>query len=263
MKEDIDFLELKFCFDGKPLPEYDSGEPVPVIGMSLRDSGSMRFRWDEVNENRSRFVSELTAGKFGRPVAVELIHSKDVRVAENADSLQDVKADGIISDNRDLFLAVTVADCMPIYFYDRKNKVFGVLHSGWKGTGIVENAVKLAGERFGSEPENICIVMGPHIHGCCYTVKEARAKYFTENFTGKSINYLGEGKYSLSLAEANLAALDRAGIPRGNVYVSDECTCCNEKFGSFRRETMNLPSDMYLQERMKHFTVQMAYCYYA
>jgi copper oxidase (laccase) domain-containing protein len=42
--------------------------------------------------------------------------------------------------------------------------------------------------------------------------------------------------YSLSLAKANLAVLAEMGVPENNIAVSNDCTCCNPIFGSFRRQ---------------------------
>jgi hypothetical protein len=44
-----------------------------------------------------------------------------------------------------------VADCLPIFVYDRRGGAFALLHSGWKGTGI---------------------------GACCYAVDAARAEGF-------------------------------------------------------------------------------------
>lgn len=271
----------------------------PRIGMSLRSAGSMRFRWNEDNPNRTAFLKTLCsipaswdapdAGKFlmQKPnwwrlspgenppeqsvraysiAQVELIHSKTVYAVEEASELEGLQGDGIITCNRNLIPVVTVADCMPVYLYEPETGVFGMLHSGWKGTGIVCNAVELAEKKYGANRRNFCVVMGPHIHDCCYSVDEERAQYFRVNFTADCVKPLQSGgamsaskMFSLSLARANLAALKDFGVPESNIVEYKDCTCCNEVFGSFRRETAGLPADMSLEERQRHFTVQAAW----
>lgn len=227
MENDL-YISGKFIFNGVPL------EDGPSWGMSLLKAGSMRFRWNEINANRISFLNNLCDGDKG-VAAPELTHSKIVYEAKFVDDLDKKLGDGVVTLNKSLIPCVTVADCMPIFLFDVKTKAFGTLHSGWKGTGIVENAIHLMEERFGTSRSDVCVVMGPHIHDCCYKVDEERACYFTENF-GSDCVVREENKYALSLAEANHEILRRLGIPENNILISSDCTCCNSKFGSFRRE---------------------------
>ena len=274
--------EKKFItehFYSGPLPLQNA----PTWGMTLRAAGSMRFRWNEVNENRATFLREL-AGPHD-VAAVELIHSHSVYAVDTIEELYEKQGDGIITTNRNLIPVITVADCMPIYLYEPHTGVFGILHSGWKGTGIVKDAIEKAEKAYGAKRENFCVVMGPHIHDCCYIVDEERAQYFRVNFTPECVTpveekngiiFAGDSakgeppevekgaslkpkKYRLSLAKANLAVLRDMGVPEENIVVCKDCTCCSSKFGSFRRETLGLPSDMPLSEKQKHFTVQAAW----
>lgn len=258
-------------------------ENAPMWGMSLRAAGSMRFRWNEVNENRNQFLKELAEDR--EVAAVELIHSHTVYAVDSSEELYEKQGDGIITTNKKLLPVVTVADCMPIFLYEPHTGVFGVLHSGWKGTGIVKDAIQKAEKVYGAKAENFSVVMGPHIHECCYTIDEERAHYFSVNFTPdcvteivekKGIIFAGDRKkgepplvekcldstpkkYRLSLAKANLAVLKDIGVPDDHITVCSDCTCCSSKFGSFRRETFGLPADMPLSEKQKHFTVQIAW----
>ena len=225
------FITGSFYRDGKPLPDS------PEWGMSTRMAGNMRFRWNESNPLREEFLTQI-AGNGHNIVPVELIHSKNVCVVSKAYDTDLCQADGIITVNSNLVPVVTVADCMPIFIYDCKKGVFGVLHSGWKGTGIVESAIKIAHDKFGSNPQDFCVVMGPHIHKCCYFVDRDRAEYFKKTFTESCVTEKDDGTFALSLADANLCILDRLGVQRSNIYISGDCTCCNDRFGSFRREAV-------------------------
>lgn len=227
MKKDY-ILTGKFQFDGKLL------EDGPEWGMSLLKAGSMRFRWNETNPNRISFLEDLCGGNYSA-VAPELTHSKIVYAAENAMDVYEKQGDGVVCINKSLIPCVTVADCMPIFLYDKETGAFGTLHSGWKGTGISENAINLMKERYGTDVKNVCVVLGPHIHDCCYKVDEERAFYFIHNFGEDCVKKEMNG-YALSLCKANLNVLKKLGVPENNIISREECTCCNEIFGSFRRE---------------------------
>lgn len=246
--EDKKFIEGLFVKNGVELLDG------PCWGMSLKAAASMRFRWNETNENRISFLTQIAESK--KICQAELIHSHIVFNLVTGEEIVNKKGDGLITDNKNLMPVVTVADCMPIFIYDSVKKVFGILHSGWKGTGILKDAILLAEEKYGSCPEDFSIVMGPHIHDCCYKVDFERARYFRDNFTKDCIRQEGD-KYALSLAKANFFVAEKMGVKKENIVISSECTCCNKKFGSFRRETAIYSPDVPLEERK--FTVQSAW----
>lgn len=273
--DDKSILTFGFNKNNQPL------ENAPVCGMTLRAAGSMRFRWNETNQNRISKLNQIKQDKTVVPV--ELIHSQivyDVNVPE--DTLNKT-GDGIITANKQLMPIVTVADCVPIYLFDSKKEVFGIVHSGWKGTGILKEAIEKAKNNYGSREEDICVTIGPHIHDCCYIVNEERAEYFSKNFSPECVRPLEAGGkcfaggrglaiewanddtklYRLSLLKANLAVAEKAGVLSENINVIDECTCCNQIFGSNRREiaiqTKNLGRKLTVEEAGKLFTVQAAF----
>lgn len=236
-------------------------DSAAVCGLTLKSAGSMRFRWNETNPLRTQTLSSISkevSGKDNIEIApVELIHSQIVYKADSEKDVHGLQGDGIISDRKDFMPVVTVADCMPLYIFDTKTRAYGIVHSGWKGTGICAAAIEKMGQEYGTKVQDVCVILGPHIHDCCYIVNEERAEYFARNFSEASIRQLekggkcycggrglkidwdnGEGQlYRLSLEKANLADLERIGVPSENITVCQDCTCCNLVFGSNRRET--------------------------
>ncbi len=206
---------------------------APLAVLSLREAGSMLFRHGAANGARAAFFRSLGV-EDGRVAAVELVHSKDVLWPERASELEGKSADGIVVRDRALVPSVTVADCMPIWLYDEASGAFGVLHSGWKGTGILARAVEDFRLRLGAEPDRLSVILGPAIGACCYAVDEARARSFAEEY-GPAAGYLaGDGTWRVDLVEANLAIARRTGI--GSALVVDACTSCDPRLGSNRRE---------------------------
>lgn len=262
------------------LPFYQNGIPLNTLnvkwGMSLRSASSMRFRWNECNPNREKFLKRLSGSNI-KPVSLELIHSHIVFNLVTGNETQNEVGDGMITKNQNLLPVVTVADCMPIFFYDTVTGVFGVVHSGWKGTGIIEEAIMLSNKTYGSNTSDFSFAIGPHIGSCCYIVDEQRAAYFVKNFGSDCVTKVTDDEnskeiidakkwnkdnassgnlYHLSLTKANLNVLKKIGAKDENIVIADDCTCCNEIFGSFRRETSNLPSSV---SKDGAFTVQAAF----
>ncbi len=262
-KSNPDYITFPFIKDGQPLSSSDS---IPLCGMTVRSAGSMRFRWAEENQNRDKVLSSISSD-FGNKtfVPVQLDHTHLVYDIEKASDTNQKIGDGIITIKKSLIPTVTVADCLPIYFYDPVSQVFGIVHSGWKGTGIICDAIKLAGQKYAARVQDFSVVIGPHIHDCCYIVNLERADFFASNFGPECLKEVEEGVqvdwnngggklYRLSLAKANLSALLKLGVKEENIYISPDCTCCSKDsfYGSNRRETR-------LAGSPDAFTVQAAF----
>jgi copper oxidase (laccase) domain-containing protein len=139
-----------------------------------------------------------------------------------------------------------------VYLYDAESGAFGLVHSGWKGTGIALAALRLMGECWGVRTEGVGALLGPCIQACCYRVDPARAAAFEEEFGGAGDYPLGpvieerrppEGssgasrEFFINLPAANARLLARAGVR--NISVCQDCTFTDERLGSFRREGQN------------------------
>jgi hypothetical protein len=150
------------------------------------------------------------------------------------ETLAGVESDGMITDRPDAVLSATVADCLPIFLLDTVNGAFGLVHSGWKGTGIVVNALRAMHDRYGTLPRNVTATIGPGIGPCCYRVPEERAAFFAAQFGAATVVRDADGRPSLDLREANLALLREAGVEEMTVVA--DCTSCSAALGSFRRQ---------------------------
>lgn len=185
--------------------------------------------------------------------SLELLHTREVFVTSRAESLQDLNArafasggaDGLVTQDPGCILGLTVADCMPIYLYDAETQAFGLLHSGWKGTGILRQALSVMGKAFSTRPENVHVILGPAISSCCYRVQADRAFQFQKEFGPGSVivkqHGSGEPEYSLDLVAANKKLARELSI--ASVSVIGECTCCSSDFGSFRRQNTQVSGE--------------------
>jgi len=227
---------LRFSFPGKA-----AGASEPAALLSLRSAGDMGFDRAGPGPGRERLLRGLGL-EAGAVLGLELTHSRRVLFPAGPieqGSLLDLAAAGggadglILGRDSGLFASVTVADCMPIWILDRSTGAYGVLHSGWRGTGILEEAVGLLGRRGGSGPGAISAILGPAIGSCCYAVPRERARAFAAEFGPESVAE-GPGGPRLDLRSANLSIARRLGL--GSLLSIEACTCCEPGLGSFRRE---------------------------
>jgi polyphenol oxidase len=199
--------------------------------LSLRAAGSMRFDPAAANPERGRFLSSLGIEER-KCAAAKQVHGRRIVMAETCLGDEIVLADGILSAEASSPVSVTVADCMPIWILDPVIGVFGVLHSGWAGTGIIIEAVR-AIERMGGRPGDMSVILGPCIGPCCYRVSPERAVSFMDAFGPEAAAYR-DGSWRLDLAAANEGLLERAGV--GAWMKAVACTACRHEYGSSRRE---------------------------
>ncbi|HOY10868.1 MAG TPA: polyphenol oxidase family protein, partial [Candidatus Omnitrophota bacterium] len=127
---------------------------------------------------------------------------------------------------------VMTADCLPVFLCDPRNRSVGIVHAGWRGTesGIVREAVDRMRDVFGSKPEELTAVLGPCIRPCCYAVGPEFCDSFPEDVhrRGRRIVF--------DLAGANVRQLLQRGVRTSRIHDCQVCTCCEERFFSYRRE---------------------------
>jgi YfiH family protein len=93
------------------------------------------------------------------------VHSnKFIFIDEKYKDKNKPKADAIVTNQRNLPIAVLTADCAPILIYDDKIKMIGAIHAGWKGAfkGIIDKVIEFMVKK-GCKLENITAVIGPSI----------------------------------------------------------------------------------------------------
>lgn len=170
--------------------------------------------------------------KFAIPIQN---HTSNVKFITKPGQYDNV--DGLITSKKyDIILTTKVADCVPIYIYDLKNDLYGLIHSGWKGTKnhIIKNALEIFFNQVDSDPKNIKIFIGPHIKECCYEIDWDVAKYFS--FVLKDIS---KNKWMLSLEKEIKKDALEYGIYERNINTCNICTFESLDCESFRRDKNN------------------------
>ena len=215
---------------------------------------------DNVKENRRRLQAAVGAQDF-KLVSLLQFHSDTIAHFEAAPT-EPSRADASVTKIPGLLLAVQTADCVPILVVDPQNRAIAAVHAGWRGTlaRIVEKAIGSMQMKFGSQAADLLAAIGPAIGGCCYEVGTEvaaafsgqfanAAEFFDELRTGDEpnplqwLNMMPPGhqpppkKVLLDLRKANRAQLLGAGVPAGNIFVSDLCTGCRrDLLFSYRKE---------------------------
>jgi len=109
---------------------------------------------------------------FHGVVVSRQVHGDSIQWHEDATGLTIMEGlDGHATATAGVLLAVTAADCVPVYLADPVRRVIALVHAGWRGTaaGILPRAIGLLVAR-GSLVNNIVIHCGVGICGACYEV---------------------------------------------------------------------------------------------
>lgn len=152
------------------------------------------------------------------------------------------RADAAVTDRSGVLLVVSVADCVPLLFFDEARGVIGAAHAGWRGTAklLAAGVVKAMAERHGTDPAAVRVAIGPCMRGACYQVgPEVVEEFALAGFPGSCWREdpAAKGRHLLDLPAANAWVLQHAGVPAGNITDLGLCTHCEpELFYSHRRD---------------------------
>lgn len=149
-------------------PEWRREYPWLVQGTTTRAAGNFASFGTQSAEalhrqwRALRSATEMRTAVHGRQVhgAQVLRHGALAPGLLLADD-----SDGHITSVPGVLLAVSIADCVPVFVIEPQSRIVAVLHAGWRGTaaGIVSQCIAQLGSA-------VRVHFGPAICGRCYEV---------------------------------------------------------------------------------------------
>jgi hypothetical protein len=201
-------------------------------GLSEKPDGPMELATGDLGkaDNRLRFYVQQNIDPL-KVVSARQSHSaKAVKVINREPQI--IVADGLVTQARELFLTVTVADCFPVYFFEPKSQSLAIAHCGWRGTlgGVIANTVIA----MNSSAADILVGIGPGIGRCHFEVQNDVLDKF-QGYPEAVFNR--KGKIFIDLPKIISLQLKAAGVPADNIESCGLCTFCqSDKYFSFRRD---------------------------
>ena len=131
------FNELKHCFFSR------KGGFSKGLYKSLNCGKGSKDNKKIINKNIN-YVSKKIGVKSLNLVLMHQTHSNRVLEIKKNYYKRKVLSDAMITKNKGIALGVLTADCVPILLFDKKSKIIGCIHAGWKGalSGIIKNTIK-------------------------------------------------------------------------------------------------------------------------
>ncbi len=245
-KENIEFLQFNELAKFENLVHAFSLKPL-----NFRNKAGVESEYEKFLK-----VLEINSQNLVKPMQR---HTANVIVLENKQNQDKMDinleyldgVDGIITNQKNIALATTSADCISIIFYDPVKKIIGNVHSGWRGTfqKIATIAVQKMISVYDCNPANILAFMMPGIRKCHFEVDED-VKIECENvfrYTNQLNEIIeigrkiaGVQKYNIDCFLINKILLENMGILRENIYDSKMCSVClSQKINSRRADGEN------------------------
>ncbi|MEN8143411.1 MAG: polyphenol oxidase family protein [Gemmatimonadota bacterium] len=174
----------------------------------------------------------LTLG-FSSVCAVRQVHGDrvlSVRAPANSGLTILGAADGLVGGCGQL-LVVTAADCVPVYLAAERGSAVGLLHAGWRGTaaGVLGAGLKALCDDREVEADDVHVHLGVAICGDCYEVGPEVLSAFGVRPDSP------DDKGTVDLRATLAAQATAAGVPSGQISISEHCTRCQDsRFHSHR-----------------------------
>jgi polyphenol oxidase len=194
---------------------------------------------------------------FDKLVLVNQVHGSDIYFYKKEDNDESdnvsvtnafVTADGIITTEKNVAIAVKTADCAPILILDSSGSAVCTLHCGWRGalSDLIRKSIFMLDKI--SNDRKYSAIIGPCISRENYRVDEKfMDNFLQESAMNKEFFYKKEGKNKDGKIELEIffdlpsyvrSKLIRHGVE--DVTTVSDCTYSNEElYPSYRRETQN------------------------
>jgi YfiH family protein len=204
-----------------------------VVAFSDRTGGVSDTPWNWMNlsdgvgddpyaveANRRRIARAVGVGEGTLRLARQ-VHGRNVLACDGTSPGTVGEGDALFAGAPGLTLTILTADCVPIILAGESR--IAAVHAGWRGlvAGVIEAAIEELGNV-------VAAWIGPCIKGCCYEVgTEVTDAFAAAGLPVQDDAHVDPGKAARSI-------LDRAGVT--NVAAADECTYCDDRFFSYRRD---------------------------
>ena len=215
-----------------------NGYSLPPFN-SLNTSYGVGDEPTHVTRNRMTIQSSL---KAHRMIFARQVHGVDVLVISSEEDQQmpqhagcPPEVDAMVTNLRQRFLTVQVADCQPVMLFDMHRKVVANVHVGWRGSirNIIGRTVHVMQNRFHSDPGDIVAGVGPSLGLCC-----AEFRHYRREIPRQFWHY-EDDNHHFDFWAISRDQLVAAGLRSENIHVSGICTRCHpELFFSYRGEGM-------------------------
>lgn len=164
------FNQIKHCFFSKK-GGYSKG-----IYKSLNCGEGSKDNKMNIKRNLKLVAKKMRVKRKDLILMYQTHSNKVIEIKKNS-TKRKIFSDAMITRERSIALGVVTADCVPILIFDKKNKVVGCIHAGWRGafSEIIKKTISKIKRNKNTE---IYASIGPCIGKKSYEVSSAFYKKF-------------------------------------------------------------------------------------
>jgi YfiH family protein len=164
-------------------------------------------------------VCNKIKAKSKKIILLKQVHSNKFHyINKNSKLNNKFEGDALVTDRRNIPIAVLTADCAPILIYDDNKEMIAAIHAGWRGAykDIIKKVVKFMIKK-GCTSQTITAAIGPCISSNNYEVRKDFLKKFIKKDKKNIIffkkkkdkNYFSLNKYiHFQLKSLNIKKID-------------------------------------------------------
>jgi hypothetical protein len=227
-----------------------------IAGMSLKDQAAPEennmalhacVSTEAVLENRRALAAALQC-ELDDFVCAEQTHSANfyrVTIADKGRGARSMdtaipNTDALYSYEPNLVLCCFTADCIPVFFYNAKTGLVGLIHSGWKGTAqeITRRMFDHLIKQENSDPGDLHVQIGAAISQKRFEVdSDVQIQFKNLGYGDDLIDFNeGTGKYHIDNRGFIKLQCEMAGIPATQIVIDRTCTYDDPGYFSYRQD---------------------------
>ena len=201
---------------------------------STKQAGDMNWRAENVEalKRRGKFLQTQQVA-LENLVTAGLVHGDKIAIVSAKDAGKIMPdTDALITRDKNVFLSVTFADCLPIFYFVPEYNIVGLAHAGWRGAAknLSSKMLQVLSQEFRVKTSEILLGIGPHICQQHYQVGAEVVQVFGRYPEALDNSYL-------DLEQVVKTQLLEAGLPAANISTSNLCTFERDGlFFSYRRD---------------------------
>jgi YfiH family protein len=215
----------------KPFDSLNLGNPNGYDVQDLRENIHRNYR----------LLQDAAGCADCELVYLHQVHGRHVaRVRRDQPHDNNLKGDALVGDDPRRVLSVRVADCVPLLLSGGNGRVVAAVHAGWRGVvaGVAIAALEEMNRSSDVPARRIIAAIGPSIGCDAFEVGPDVVDEFEKKLGPDApVRRRSDGKGRVDLRESLRRQLVLAGVPAGQIDLTDRCTYSHsEEFFSHRRD---------------------------
>lgn len=205
---------------------------IRILGR--KEQSDFNSEWDETKKHS--YYDDLIEKHCGLKKIYKLnqVHGDTFYTTAELDpGNKNSEGDAILSQNTGEVLLIRTADCIPVFFWSEKEKLFGIIHAGWRGLEMnITGKLFCHLQKQGADLSEVKVYLGPSIGKKNYRIQGDVASRFPDAST--AVLTKKDQGYLFGLSDYLVESLNRKSFGI-QILKSGICTIDDSDFFSHRR----------------------------